>query len=329
MKRREFITLVGGAAVARPLTARAQQAGKVPTIGFLAASGFATGASPENQWAAAFAQRLEKLGWVDGRTIRIEYRWAEGRTERFADIAAELVRRQVDVIVAPGGAAVAVKRATSVIPIVFAIAGDPVGSGLVESLARPSGNATGQSLQATDLAGKRMELLREIVPGLHRLAIIGNLGYSAVGLEVNQAQAAAATLGLEMTTLDVRRNEDIAPAIESIKGKVQALYVVPESLIVAAASQIGALTLAARLPSIHGLREFVEAKGVMSYGPNFTDLWRHAADIVDKILRGAKPADIPVEQPTKFDLIFNLTTAKALGLTIPPSLLSLADELIE
>jgi putative tryptophan/tyrosine transport system substrate-binding protein len=329
MRRREFITLIGGMAAASPLAAGAQQAGKVPTIGLLAASGFAAGASPENQWAAAFAQRLDRLGWVDGRTVRIEYRWVEGRAERFAEIAAEFVRLKVDVIVAPGGAAVAVKRETSVIPIVFAIAGDPVGSGLVESLARPGGNATGQSLQAPDLAGKRMELLREIAPGLHRLAIIGNRGYSAVGSEMNQAQAVAGALGLEMTTLDVRRNEDIAPAIESIKGKAQALYVVPESLIVAAASQIGALTLAAHLPSIHGLREFVEAKGLMSYGPNFTDLWRHAADTVDKILRGAKPADIPVEQPTKFDLIFNLTTAKALGLTIPPSFLSLADELIE
>jgi putative ABC transport system substrate-binding protein len=204
-----------------------------------------------------------------------------------------------------------------------------VGSGLVASLARPGGNATGLSLQATDLAGKRLGLLREVIPGLHRLAIMGNVGYPAVVVEIGRAQAAARALGLDVATLEIRRAEDIARAVESLNGNADALYVSPDALAVANAPQLGNLALAARLPTMHAFREFVEVKGLMSYGANFPDLWRHAADIADKILRGAKPADIPVEQPTKFDLVINLTTAKALGLTVLASLLATADEVIE
>jgi len=322
--RRKFI-VIAGAAAAWPLTVRAQQRARLPTIGFLGPS------SPEMEakWAAAFTQGLGELSWIEGRTVAIEYRYADAKSERYREIAAEFVRLKVDVVVTAGGAGVAVKQATSVIPIVFAIAGDPVGSGLVASLARPGGNATGMSLQATDLAGKRLGLLREVVRGLRRVAIIGNVDYSAVVLEMKEAQALAGTLGLDVVTRELRRSEDIAPAIESLKGQAEALYVSADALAVTNARQLAALALAAQLPTIFPLREFVEVKGLMSYGANAPDLWRHAADIVDKILRGAKPADIPVEQPTKFDLVINLTTAKALGLDVPPNLLTLADELIE
>ena len=325
MRRREFITLLGGAAVAWPLAARAQQPGKLPTIGFL---GAATPAAT-SQWTAAFMQRLRELGWSEGRTIAIEYRWAEGRGERFAEIAAEFVRLNVDVIVTVGGAVLAAKQATSLIPIVFAAAADPVGSGLVASLARPGGNVTGLSSQFTDLAGKRLELLREMVPSLRRLAIMANAGYPAAVLEMAEVQATTRTLGLDVVTLELRRAEDIAPAFEALKGRAEALYVCAESLVTTNRVRINTLALAARLPTMHSIREYVEAGGLMSYGPNFPDLWRRAGDLVDKILRGAKPADIPVEQPTKFDLIINLTTAKALGLDVPPTLLARADEVIE
>jgi putative ABC transport system substrate-binding protein len=326
MKRRHFITLLGGAAVAWPLAARAQQAGKLPTIGYL---GSATPAI-QGQWVVAFLQRLRELGWIEGRTVAIEYRWAEGRSERFAEIAAEFVQRKVDVIVTSGTAVVvATKQATSVIPIVFAAAGDPVGTGLVASLARPRGNVTGLSLQQTDVAAKRLELLREVVPGLGRLAIIGNVDNPTIVLEMREVQATARTLGLDVTTLEIRRAEDIAPAFEALKDPAQALYVAFDSLTDTHRIRINTLALAARLPTMHGNREFVEAGGLMSYGTNFPDLFRRSADFVDKILRGAKPADLPVEQPTKFDFVINLTTAKALGLDVPPSLLAIADDVIE
>jgi putative ABC transport system substrate-binding protein len=325
MKRREFIALVGGSAVAWPHMARAQPAGKKPTIGILAAAT----PSIEGQWVDALVQRLAELGWIDGQTVSIERRWGEGRTERFSEIATEFVQLKVDVIVTAGAGGVATKRVTSAIPIVFAVAGDPIGSGLVASLAHPGGNATGFSLQATDLAGKRLELLSEVLPGMRRLAIIGNVGYSAVVLEIRAAQAAAHTLGLEMTTLETTRAEDIAPAIESIRGHVEALYVVADALFVANGQQISTLALAARLPTVYPLREFVDVGGLMSYGADFLDLWRRAAEIVDKILRGAKSAEIPVEQPTKFDLVINRKTAKTLGLSIPQTLLATANDLIE
>jgi putative tryptophan/tyrosine transport system substrate-binding protein len=323
LKRRQFITLLG-AAVAWPLAARAQQA-KMPTIGFLG-SGTPTS---QRTWVAAFVQRLRELGWIEGRTVVIDYRWAEGRTERYAEIAAEFVRLKVDVIVTVGGAVAAAKQATATIPIVFAAAGDPVGSGMVASLAQPGGNVTGLSAQSTDLAGKRLEILREIFPDVRRLAIIGNVEYAATVLEMGEAQAAARTLGLEVVRSEIRRAEDIAPAFEALKGAAQALFVCPDATINANHARINILALGARLPTMHGLREIVEAGGLMSYGPNYPDLYRRAADYVDKVLRGAKPADLPVEQPTKFDLVINLVTARALGLTIPPTLLIRADEVIE
>ena len=325
MKRREFITILSGAAAGWPLAARGQQAAKLPTIGFLGAS-TPPAMSP---WTAAFVQRLRELGWIEGRTVAIEYRWAEGRSERYAEIAAELVRLKVDVIVTAGGAVVAVKQATSVIPIVFAVVNDPVGSGLVASLARPGGNVTGLSLQSSDLAGKRLELLREVVPGLRRLAIMANAGYPAAALEMGEVQATARTLGFDVVTFEIRRTEDIAPAFEAFTGRAEALYVVSDPLVGTHRISNNTLALGARLPTIHGNREHVETGGLMSYGPNFPDLYRRAADYVDKILRGAKPADLPVEQPTRFDLVINLKTARELVLTIPDKLLFTADEVIE
>jgi putative tryptophan/tyrosine transport system substrate-binding protein len=325
MKRRDFITLLGGATVVSPITVRAQQSAKLPTIGFLVAGT----PSAYSQWVAAFVQRARELGWVEGRTVAVEYRWAEGRDERFAEIAAEFVQRKVDVIITSSTVGVvAAKQATSVIPIVF-VAADPVGTGLVASLARPGGNATGLSLQQTETVDKRFELLREIVPGLGRLAILANVGSPGIVLDVRGVQATARTYGLEVITLEIRRGEDIAPAFEALKGRAEALYVIIDPLVATHRIRINTLVLAARLPTMHSLREGVEAGGLMSYGANFPDLLRRAADFVDKILRGAKPADIPVEQPTKFDLIINITTAKALGLEIPPTLLARADEVIE
>jgi putative ABC transport system substrate-binding protein len=325
VKRRAFITLLGGAA-AWPFAARAQQpAGKLPTIGLLGANTPSTA----SQWVAAFVQRLRELGWTEGRTAAIEYRWAEGRSERFAEIAAEFVRLKVDVIVTWGTASVvAAIQVTSVIPIVFASAGDPVGTGLVASLARPGGNVTGLSNQAADVAGKRLELLREVVPGL-RLAILANIGSPIGVLQMREAQAVARTLALEFATLEIRRAQDIAPAFEALKGRANALYVVSEPLVSTHRVRINTLALAARLPTMHDYREYVEAGGLMSYGPNFPDLFRRSADYVDKILRGTKPGDIPVEQPTKFDLVVNITTAKALGLAMPDKVLAIADEVIE
>jgi putative ABC transport system substrate-binding protein len=323
LKRRKFLTLLGSAAT-WPLAASAQQPGKRPTIGFLGA----TTALAWSRWVAAFAQRLRELGWIEGHTVTIEYRWAEGRNERYAEIAAEFVRLKVDVIVTVGAAVLAVKQATSAIPTVFAAAVDPLGSGLVASLARPGGNVTGLSVQATDLASKRLELLREVVPGLRRLAIMANIGYPAAVLEMHQVQATARTLGLEVVTLEIRRAEDLA-AVDALKGRADALYVVQDPLFLTHRNRINTLAADARLPTVHGLREYVEAGGLMSYGTNFPDLFRRAADFVDKILRGAKPADLPVEQPTKFDLVINLTTAKGLGLKIPESFLLRADEVIE
>jgi putative ABC transport system substrate-binding protein len=322
--RRDFIILLGGAAV-WPLAARAQQPAKLLTIGFLG-TGTSSGWS---QWTTAFERRLRELGWIEGRTIAIQYRWAEGRSERFAEIATELVGLKVDVIVTAGGAVPAAKQATSVIPIVFAVAADPLGSGFVASLARPGGNVTGLSLQQTDAGGKRLELLHEVVPELRRLAIMGNVGYRGSVLEMSEVEDTAHTLGLAVIRSEIRRAEDIAAAIEALKGHADALYVVGDPLTDANRIGINTLSLGARLPAMYIAKEYVETGGLISYGPNYADLFRRSADLVDKILRGAKPADLPVEQPTKFDLAINLTTAKALGLTIPSTLLARADEVIE
>jgi putative tryptophan/tyrosine transport system substrate-binding protein len=325
MNRREFIALLGGAAAGWPLAARAQQPGKLPTIGFLGAA-----PSVESQRVAAFEQRLRELGWIEGRTVAIEYRWAEGRSERYAENAAELVRLKVDVIVTSATPpTLAAKQATEVIPIVFATLSDPVGTGLVASLARPGGNVTGLANQLSDTGGKKLELLREVVPGLRRLAIMANLGNPASVLDMREAQATARTIGLEVTTSEIRQAKDIAPAFEALKDRADALYLSPDPLMNTHRIRINILAVGARLPTMHGHREYVEAGGLMSYGHNLPNQFRRAADFVDKILRGAKPADIPVEQPTKFDLIINVTAAKALGLDIPPTLLARADEVIE
>jgi putative ABC transport system substrate-binding protein len=320
--RREFITLLGGT-LALPFDARAQQQGRLPTIGFLGAST----ASNWTHWTAAFVNRLRELGWIEGRTIAIEYRWAEGRTENFTGIANEFVRLKVDVILTVGNAANAAQQVTKTIPIVAAIATDPVGTGMVASLAKPGGNLTGLSIQSADTAGKRIEIFREFLPGLRRLAIIGNVDYAAA--HIAEAQAAAHKIGLDADVLAIRRAEDIAPAFETLNSGVQALYVCPDPLVNANHARINTLALGARLPTIHPFRDYLGTGGFMSYGANNTELFRRAGDYVDKILRGAKPSDLPVEQPTKFDLIINLVTAKALGLTVPSTLLARADEVIE
>ncbi len=325
MRRREFIILLGGAAAAWPLAARAQQPAKLPTVGFLGT----TSRSAWGPWTAAFVQRLRELGWIEGRTIAIEYRWGEGRTEHHAEIAAEFVRLKVDVIVTAGNATLAAKRATSVVPIIFALASEPIASGFVASLARPGGNVTGLSNLHTDTAGKRLELLREVIPDLRRLAIMANVSFPEAVLEMREVQSVSTTLGLEVATLEIRRAEDIAPAFEALKGRTDALYVCADPLVAAHRISINTLAQDARLPTMHGYREYVEARGLMSYGPNVADLFRRAADFVDNILRGTKPADIPVEQPTKFHLVINLTTAKAIGLAVPESFLLRADEVIE
>jgi putative ABC transport system substrate-binding protein len=322
VKRREFIAVLGGAA-AWPVIARAQPA-KLPTIGFLGAD--AAGWRP---WTDAFVGQLRKLGWIEGRTIAIEYRWSQARPERVGEIATEFVRLKVDVIVTSGTAAPTVKQATTVIPIVFAIAIDPVGGGLIASLARPGGNVTGLSVQQTDIAGKRLELLREAVPHFRHLAIMVDVGFDEGVLEMGEVKAAARTLGVEVTPLEIRRAEDIAPAFETLKAQADAVYVVVNALVTANRTRIITLALGARLPTIFNTRDFVQAGGLMSYGPNYQDMFRRTADLVDKILRGTNPGDIPVEQPTKFEFVVNLTTAKALGVTIPPSLLARADEVIE
>ena len=326
MRRREFITLLGGAAATWPLAARAQQSTKLPTIGYL---GTAL-ASAWSTWTAAFVQRLRELDWIEGRTVAIEYRWAEGRADRYREIAAEFVRLKVDVIVTVGTAAAAAKQATSVIPIVFAVAADPIGSGLVASLARPGSNVTGLSLQQTEAAGKRLELLRELFPDFRRLAIIANVGYPAAVLDMNEVQVAAHKLGLDVVDkLEIRKPEDVTPAFNVLKGGAQALYVCGDALVDSVRARINTLALGLRLPTLYPNREYLEAGGLMSYGPSFSDLFLRAANYVDKILHGAKPGDLPVEQPTKFELVINLTAAKALGLTIPTPLLARADELIE
>jgi putative ABC transport system substrate-binding protein len=284
IRRRDFITLLGGAAAAWPVTAPAQQ-GKLPTIGFLGAD-----ATAWSQRTAAFVQRLRELGWVDGRSVAIEYRWTEGKPERNAEIAAEFARLKVDAIFAYADAVPALKQATSVIPIVFALARDPIGAGLVASLARPGGNVTGLSSQATDTAAKRLGLLREVVPHLRRLAILADNGDQSA-LETREVQRAGA-LGLEIASLQIQRAEDISAAFTGLKA--DALYVVAAALISANRTRIISLTLGARLPTIFFERDYVQAGGLMSYGEIAADDFRRAAELIDKLLRGTKAGDIPV-----------------------------------
>jgi putative ABC transport system substrate-binding protein len=283
-----------------------------------------------SSWTTAFVQRLGELGWAEGRNLTINYRWANGRSEKLAEIASEFVRLKVDVIVTGGTAAVAAARqATSDVPIVFGVAGDPVRLGLVASLARPGGNVTGLSNQSAELPGKRLGLLRQAVPGLRRLAILANVG-SLIGiLEMREVDTAARALSLEILRLEIQNAEEIERAFGSLKNGADALYVVTDPVVNSNRGRINDLALAARLPTLHAEKAYVEAGGLISYGPNFPDLFRRAAEMVDKIFRGTKPAEIPVEQPTRFDLVINLKTAKALGMTIPAQLLASADEVIE
>jgi len=326
MRRREFIALLG-ATTAWSLAARAQQSSKPPTIGFLVPNT----RSAAREWTDAFELRLRELGWIDGRTVTIEYRWVEGRTELFAEVAAEFVRLKVNVIVTSGTPAVmALQRATPVIPIVFATAGDPVTTGLVASLSRPGGNTTGLATVGDELAGKRLELLREVIPHLRRLAIMGNVANNFTGLEMTQLREAARKLGIDAITSEIRGAQDIAGAFEQLRDGPDALYVCTDAAIIHSNRiQINNLALGQRLPTMQGARTYIEGGGLMSYGPSFTNMFRRSADLVDKVLRGYSPAEIPVEQPTKFELVVNLATAKALGLTMPPTVLARADEVIE
>ena len=326
MRRREFVALLGSVTTGWPLIARAQESPKLPTIGFLGSST----SSAMTAWIAAFVQRLHDLGWIEGRTVAIEYRWGEGRDKRYAQIADEFIRLKVNVIVTYGTPPTkAAKQATTTIPIVFAAAADPIGNGLVSSLSQPGGNVTGLSLQQSDIVGKKLELLRELLGGLHRLAVIGNVGNPATVLEIGEVKTAADKLGIDIVSLAIRRAEDVSPAFDALKGRAEALYVSTDPLIFTNVGRINTLALGARLPTIYNGREYIQSGGLMSYGPSYADLFRRAAEFVDKILHGAKPNDFPVEQPTRFEFVINLTTAKAMSLTVPASLLARADEVIE
>jgi putative ABC transport system substrate-binding protein len=325
MWRRKFMLLFGGFAVASTSGAYGQQSAKQPVIGFLVAG---TQAS-HGVWVAAFAQQLSELGWTAGRNIKIEYRWAAGDIRQMTEFATEFVQKKVDVIVTSAYGVVAAKQATSTIPIVFAAYGDAVSNGIVGSLARPGGNVTGLSIQPRELSSKRLELLRDIIPNVRRLAALVNANYSGVAQEVIGIRTASAALNIEANILEIQTADDIEAALATLAGQTDALYVYSEPLTNSNRHQIIRAATAAKIPTIFGFREFVDAGGLISYGPDFTDLFKRAAEFADKILRGAPPADMPVQQPVKFDLIINLKAAKALGLKISETVLIRADEVIE
>ncbi|MHB8268809.1 ABC transporter substrate-binding protein [Bradyrhizobium sp.] len=322
LKRRDLLALLGSAA-SWPLVAHAQQPGRLPTVAVLGTDTL----SRWERWIAAFEQRLQEIGWIKGQTVAIEYRWAGGRSDRIREIAAEFVRLKVDVILVGGMEAALAANGLTSIPIVATILNDPVGLGVAASLARPGGNITGLSIQSTDLAGKRIELLHEVVPGLHALAILTDTGYDAALREAGEVEVAARKLGLDVVKLEIRRAEDIAPVLATLSGRAQAIYVPSGPLAFSNRARIDASARDARLPLITVVRGYEES--LLSYGPSYTELFRRAADYVDKILRGAKPGDLPIEQPTKFELIVSLKTARAVGLTIPETFLVRADEVIE
>jgi putative ABC transport system substrate-binding protein len=327
MRRRDFIPLLGGAMVAWPLAVRAQQPAKIPRIGLL--SPFSPSATA--LWHQAFRQGLRDLGWVEGKNISIEYRYAEGRHDRLADLASDLVRLKVDIIVTAVTAdALAAKHATRDIPIVMASAGDPVATGLVENLARPGGNITGLSQIAPELAGKRLDLLKEIVPGLSRVAVLWNPQDGSSTVSWREIQLPARQLGVQLHSLEVRSSDDFDKAFEeATSARAGAIAIMPDPVFVTNLKRIADLAAKNRLPSIFHLREFADAGGLAAYGTDRPDMFRRAATYVDKILKGAKPGDLPIEQPTKFELVVNLKTAKALGIEIPASILARADEVIE
>jgi putative ABC transport system substrate-binding protein len=322
-KRREFITLLGGAA-AWPLAARAQQAGKVHLIGL-----FNAGSVPP--FLNAFFDALRESGWIEGKNVTFEHRYAENRLERLPELAAELVRLNVDVIVAAGTLApLAARKATTTIPIVMLAAGDPLSSGLVASLARPGGNVTGMSLMTPDLGGKRLELLKEVLPRLARVAVLWNAANPYPAIVFKETQTGGRTLGIEVQSLEVRSPDDLDGAFEAVRQqRPDALITVEDPLTGDNRKLIADFAIKHGLPSLHGIKEFVAVGGLMSYGASLADLARRAANYVDKILKGAKPADLPVQQPTKFEMVINLKTAKALGLVLPASVLARADEVIE
>ena len=326
MRRREFITLLGGAAAAWPLVARAQQAGKIYRIGFLWDSPDAFLDALE-----AFRQGLRDLGYVEGRNIAIEYRWAEGKPERMRELAEELVRLKVDVIVAPSSIYTeAAKRATSTIPIIFVSHADPLGSRHVADLARPGGNITGLSLMMTETNVKGLELLKEAVPGISRVAVIFDPATPSHGPGLKAVKAAGPTLGLRIQSVPVRSATEFDSAFTAIVGeRADAVLVLSTPLFISGGKRLAELSLAHKLPSLFGPKHHVQEGGLMSYSPDRADLWRRGAIYVDKILRGIDPADLPVQQPTKFEIAINLKTAKSIGLAIPPSLLGRADEVIE
>jgi len=321
--RRELLVALGGAA-AWPLAASAQQSGK-------RAIGLLSPASRSPSVVPAFFDALAELGWIEGKNVVFERRYAENRLERLPELAAELVRLNVDVIVAIGTPGpLAAKRATSTIPIVMTAAGDPLGSGLVASLARPGGNVTGMSLMAPDLGGKRLELLKELLPRLARVAVLWNATNPYAAIVFKEMQAAGPTLGIEVQSLEVRSPDDFDGAFEiARRQRPDALITVEDPLTFSHRKRIADFAIGQQLPSLHGIREFAAAGGLMSYGASLADLYRRAAGYVDKILRGAKPADLPVQQPSKFEFVVNLKTARTLGLRIPDKLVALADEVIE
>jgi putative tryptophan/tyrosine transport system substrate-binding protein len=325
MKRRDFIAVLGATAIARPLLVRAESH-RAYVVGV-----FRAGATLPAERRAVFSEALRKLGWIEGKNIAFVDRFAENRIERLSEVAAELVRLKVDIIVVIGTqAAIAVRRATSTIPIVMAPGSDPVEVGLVASLARPGGNVTGLSIMAPEVGGKRLELLKEVFPGASRVAVLWNTDTPSSALVFKETKRAAKILGIEVQPLEVAGSGGLDGAFEAaVREHVDALIAVEDPLTFDRRERIVGFAADRRLPAVYGQREFVEAGGLMAYGVNFVDLMRRAASYVDKILRGTDTRDLPIEQPTKFDLVINLKTAKALGVTVPPSLLARADEVIE
>jgi ABC-type uncharacterized transport system substrate-binding protein len=323
VERRKFLATLGGAA-AWPLAARAQQAGKIHKVGYLSPS-------LPSVYSPLLLDDLRELGWFEGKNVTFEYRFAENRLERLPELAAELVRLNVDVIVAVGTLGpLAAKRATTTIPIVMLSAGDPLGTGLVDSLARPGGNVTGMSLMVPDIGGKRLELLKELLPRLSRVAVLWNAANPYPAIVLKETQAAGRTLGIEVHSLEVRDPDDLDGAFAAARQqRPDALISVEDPLTFTYRKRIADFAVAEQLPSLHGFSEEVKAGALISYGANQPDLIRRAAGYVDKILKGAKPADLPVQQPTTFELVINLKTARALGLTVPPTLLARADDVIE
>jgi ABC-type uncharacterized transport system substrate-binding protein len=325
MRRREFITLVGGAAVVWPFATLAQQPEKIPRIGYLAPN-----SSPA--FDEVFRQGLRDLGYVEGKNIVIEYRFAEEKFDRLPDLAADLVELKVDVIVARvTQASLAAKGATRTIPIVMLGVSDPVGSGLVASLARPGANITGTSAMSADVVGKSLELLREVVPKLSRVAVLWNPNNAIFQAQMlRETQIAAGALGVELQTFGPRSADEFDQAFEAMsRARAGALLVLADAVFVLHRARIVDLAKKSHLPAMYGAKEFAAAGGLMAYGPNYADIFRRTATYVDKVLKGASPSDLPVEQPTKFELVINLKAAKALGLTIPIPLLGRADEVIE